>query len=181
MTSFNHTQSIGEAGRTEQQNYEMIAHLYAHCYNCIRLTLAISRAMNCNFSAYLHCTGYGCKIWHKRCHHAGVSCLVWSLLPVCLSEALARPDNVESTSNHVLLFKDGLSLFSQPVTSLGTCFVSESRSVSDLQPCMYTRRMLTHTHTNTCVHTHLREDEAISGSVSVLKSDAEWVTVNTHV
>lgn len=127
---------------------------------CIRLTLLwLHRTMSCNCLAHLNWTSYGCKIWHKRCHHAGASCLVWSFLPVCLSEALAQPDNVESTSIHVLLFKDCLSLFSLPVTSLGTCFVSESRSISDLHSLyVHTEDVdtLKHAHTRApiCARTH---------------------------
>lgn len=102
-------------------------------------------------SAYLNCTVMDVRS-DMRCHHAGVSCLVGLFLPVCLSQASAQPDNVESTSIHVLLFKDCLSPFSLPVTSLGTCFVSECRIVSDLHS-LYAHRQdvdtLTHAHTQT--------------------------------
>lgn len=110
-----------------------------------------------------------------RCHHAGVSCLVWSLLPVCLSQASAQPDSVESTSIHVLLFKDCLSLFSLPVTSWGTCSVSECRSVWDLHSHVHTQDVdeIIHAHTNLRMKT-------ISESGNAVKCDAEWVML-THM
>lgn len=85
---------------------------------------------------------------------------------------------MESTSIHVLLFKDCSSLFSLPVTSLGTCFVSECRSVSDLHSLyVHTKDVDTlihaRAHANMCMHTHKLEDEAVSGSGNVVKNDAE--------
>lgn len=104
--------------------------------------IAISLIVNCN-SMFTSSELHGLKM---LCQTQEVSSMIVSH---CLSEVLAQPDNVESTSGYVLSFKDCSSLFSLPVASLALVSFLDVECFRSLQP-VYRRCRCSHTCAHTC-------------------------------